>query len=370
MNIATSKQPSKSSRKAQSSSEARFDKAWQRVANQQKKNARLREEVKAFAQRVSAAIQDQEKAYVDILYQTCEHLLVFYGRKALSVWQRDILLGWVTDYISAIRTNPFAADLDLSSLLAKMRAVMAKMHPELASGLHEDAGPDGDAESASGAADEHGTMEDLFEELADEFGHDPDFEEFADWFAEQNESFESAHQQRKDEDQALAKLMKDSSINKLFRKVARVLHPDREQDEDARIEKNRLMSELVEARDANDITTIFTFYTEYVGESPLQALGGDLDGVTALLQRQYENLREQQEDILHEDPVAGVLYQRFHKKSDKAVWRNIEVYRSELEDDTARLRQFRAQVTSVNKLKPYLMERWDEMNQAYPFDFD
>lgn len=370
MNIATSKQPPKSSKKTQSPSEARFDKAWQRVANQQKKNARLREEVKDFAQRVSAAIQDQEKAYVESLYQTCEHLLVFYGRKSLSVWQRDVLLEWITDYVTTIRNNPFAADLDLTPLLEKMEAVLAKMHPELASELREHADPDGDGESPFGAAHEQGTMEDLFEELADEFGHHPDFEEFAEWFAKQNESFESAHQQRKDEDQALAKLMKDSSINKLFRKVARVLHPDREQDDDARIEKNRLMSELVEARDANDITTIFAFYAEYVGESPLQELGGDLHGVTALLQRQYESLRDQQEEILHEDPIAGALYQRFHKKSDKAVWRNIEVYRSELEGDMAHLQLFRAQVTSLNKLKPYLMERWDRINQDYPFGFD
>lgn len=57
MNIATSKQSPKIIQKIQSSSEARFDKAWLRVANQQKKNARLREEVQDFAQRVSAAIQ-------------------------------------------------------------------------------------------------------------------------------------------------------------------------------------------------------------------------------------------------------------------------------------------------------------------------
>lgn len=36
----------------------------------------------------------------------------------------------------------------------------------------------------------------------------------------------------------------------------------------------------------------------------------------------------------------------------------------------AHLQLFRAQVTSLNQLKPYLMERWDHMNQDYPFDYD
>ena len=40
------------------------------------------------------------------------------------------------------------------------------------------------------------------------------------------------------------------------------------------------MSELIEARDNNDITTLFAFYAEHVDQSPLQELGGDLSDAT------------------------------------------------------------------------------------------
>lgn len=372
MKVTTRKQPAKPSKKEQSSSEARFDKAWQRVVNQQKKNDRLREEVKSFAERVSATIGAQEQAYVQALYQACEHLLPFYGRKALTQWQRDALFHWLTDYIAIIRNNPFAADLDLTPLLAQMEALLTEVHPELASIIpaEDDPADDGNDASFFGEEGAHRAMEDLFDDLNAKFGGDADFDDFAQWFNEQKESFDSARQQRQVEDRGLNKLMKGSSINRLFRKVAGVLHPDREQDEDAREEKNRLMSELVEARENNDIPAIFALYTKYVGESPLQELGGDLESATALLQRQFDQLRDQQDEITYEDPVAGTLYQRFHGKSEKTIWRHIEAHRSDLERRVADLRLLCVRVTSVNKLKPYLEERWEYMNQEYPFEFD
>src|SRR5690606_34088931 len=114
-------------------------------------------------------------------------------------------------------------------------------------------------------------------------------------------------------------------------------------------------------RDSKDIVGLFALYTEHVGKSPLEDLGGDLAGATALLQRQYEILRIEQEDMPYEDPFAGVLYERFHKKTDKATWRNIEAHLSDLEHHMRDIRLFREQVTSLNKLKPYLEARLEYM---------
>lgn len=367
MNIKIHEKPSKQTKKDGRSPEALFEKAWKRVISQQKKNSKLREELKAFSERVSEAIQDQEKAYVNTLYQTCEHLLVFYGRKSLTQWQRQVLMDWIADYISTIRNNPFAADLDLAPLLQQVDAMLAKVHPEMMpelSGAIDSADADNYQEPSDAADDER--MDDMFEDLFAEFGQDADFDEQDSFDFGRQQAFE---EERQAKEQALNKLMKGSSINKLFRKVARVLHPDLEQDEDARAEKNRLMGELVQARDSKDIVGLFALYTEHVGKSPLEDLGGDLAGATELLQRQYEFLRDEQEDMPYEDPFAGVLYERFHKKTDKATWRNIEAHLSDLKQDMANLRLFREQATSVNKLKPYLEARLEYM-QDYRFEVD
>jgi len=370
MKVTTHKQPTKPSKKARSSSEVRFDKAWQRVVNQQKKNNKLREGVQAFAESVKDVIGAQEQVYARLLYQSCLHLLPFYTRKSLAHWQREALLHWLTEYIDSIRHNPFAAGLDLTPLLEQMESVMAEVHPELASMFSDEAeAMAGDEAPFFDEQDAQEAMGDLFEELAADFGDDPGFEEFAQWFNDQQE-FMGFDQPQQDEALALEKLMKGSSLNKLFRKVARVLHPDREQDEQARVEKTRLMSELVEARDSNDLITIFALYTQYVGESPLQELGGDLENATLLLQRQFYQLRGQEDDIIHEDPVAGILYKRFYGKSKKSTLQNLERHREELEERVASLQALCIRVTSVNKLKPYLEERWEYMNRDYPFEFD
>ncbi len=81
MKLTTGKKPTKTTNRTDSSSAELFNKAWERVANQQKKNDRLREQIKTF---VSEAVEQQEKAHVTTLYQSCEHLLVFYGRKSLA----------------------------------------------------------------------------------------------------------------------------------------------------------------------------------------------------------------------------------------------------------------------------------------------
>lgn len=354
MNLTTGKKKTKTTRHSGSSSQELFNQAWERVTNQQKKNDRLREQIRTFAEQVTETIEQQEKAHATTLYQCCEHLLVFYGRKSLALWQREVLMEWILDYLDTITHNPFAGDIDLAALYQAIDATMEKIHPEAFDPFQDDA-----MHSEEHFFDEMADEDDLasmFEELFSDFEDDPGFDEFF----RQQESFE---QQIKDDEQALNKLMKGGSINKLFRRVARVLHPDREQNEDARVEKNRLMSELIKARDNNDITTLFAFYAEYVGQSPLEELGGDLTDATELLNRQYAQLRSQHAEIVHEDPKAGVLYQRFHKKSLKASQQEINVHLKKLEQDINTLTLFRQEVTSLNKLKPYLQMRWEHFNE-------
>ncbi len=354
MKLTTSKKKTKTTHHSGSSSQELFNQAWKRVTNQQKKNNRLREQIKAFAEQVTDAVEQQEKAYATTLYQSCEHLLVFYGRKSLAAWQREVLMEWILGYIDTITHNPFAGDINLDALQQAIDATIEKIHPEAFDPFQDDAMHSEDHffdEMAD--EDDHASM---FEELFSDFQQDPRFDEF---FSQQ-ESFE---QQIKDDEQALNKLMKSGSINKLFRRLARALHPDREQDEEARVEKNRLMSELIEARDNNDITTLFALYAEYVGQSPLEELGGDLTDATELLKRQYAQLRSQHTDILYEDPKAGVLYQRFHKRTIKASQHEINTHLANLEQDINNLTLFCKEVTSLNKLKPYLQMRWEHFNQ-------
>ncbi|PLC49585.1 hypothetical protein CR159_11655 [Pollutimonas subterranea] len=378
MEVSTTKFAHQAPSDAQGNSEKKFNDAWQRVINQQKRNDGLRADAQAFAQDIQSRIQDKEKAYMDAMYFACLHLLSFCTRKSLAQWHREMLLEWAAEYVQAMENNPFSQHLDMSALQRRMADAFAVAYPEPQ--LEAGAGDfDFDDNGHDIGGDEDPSIQDMFQDLFDEFEradaagnpfaeHDDPHSEHS-FFNEFSQRQQAHEQQVRDENLALKQLIRSSSVNKLFRKLAGILHPDKERDETVRMEKNRLMSELIRARDSNDIPRLFAFYAEYVGESPLQELGGDLDGAAQLLDRHLLYLREQKDDILDENPLAGALYRRFHKSTPAASQRAVNKHLKEIHALTNALRDMRHDITSVNRLKPYLELRRDMFFQEDVFDY-
>ncbi|WP_353154824.1 hypothetical protein [Pollutimonas bauzanensis] len=377
MKVTTTKTTPRASKTAQTPQEKRFDQAWQRVIEQQKENDSFRENIHAFSRDIHARIQDGEQAYMDAMHGACLHLLSFFNRRSLAQWQRETLMDWVTEYLETMQTNPFSC-LDTEPIRQRLAQAMAATFPDSVSASGYPADDLSFGEYGSPTADEEDPfIEDMFQEWMAEFeetktggsGEEQDEaytnQEFAHGFFEEQRAHE---QQRLDESLALKHLMKSSSVNKLFRKVAGTLHPDKERDEAARQEKNRLMGELIQARNTNDIPRIFAFYAEYVGQSPLQELGKDLLSVTELLERQYLYLRELKERILDEDPLTGILYRRFHRKTPAATQRAINKHLKETQAHANALRAVPQDITSLNRLKPYLELRYEMLIQDSLFD--
>jgi hypothetical protein len=360
MNIVSGKTGKKRKKRSQSPSEERFNRAWRRVQNQQKKNTHLMDEVEHFVEKVEQRIGDRERQYADILYLSCEHLIGFYQRKSLTLWQRETLLDWLSEYLMLITGSPFSDHLDMNALQEKYATAIDAIHPpELQPAEHEPKVRPGE-----GDRDERGPQtKDMFEDLFSEFVGDDD-DEGEPFYAEEDDPFDEFHREqreyqeaRKQKTKSLSKLLKSSSVNKLFRKLARVLHPDLEQDEATRAHKNQLMGELIKARDSNDIPKIFSLYSDHVGESPLAELGGDLDTTTLLLQKHYEYLRDQEQELLAHNPRSGMIYQRFHHKDPRVVQRSVGKHLKELGQMITNQKRLLTEVTSVRKLVPLLEER-------------
>jgi hypothetical protein len=267
------------------------------------------------------------------------------------------------DYALTVSANPFG---NSAEVIALQQAVDALLH-DLVSGAVS-AEQARSAHDSSRSPQTEDMLEDLFDELEMENSFDADFEEFFEELFTGPSDAEQLQEARAAEEQSLNELMKASSINRLFRKVARVLHPDRERDDAARAEKNRLMSLLLQARDSNDIPLMFALYTEHVGESPLHELANDLKGVTQLLHRQYERLRWQREEIIDEEPVAAALYGRFYQKSAPAVQRDIAQHVRMLKRDTQELQRLQAELDTVSKLKRHLATQRQEYDLDDLFD--
>ena len=368
MKIISDKAKKKRAGRGSLTREEKFNRAWKRVQNQQAKNASFIEEAEKFVYGVEQKIGEQERQFADALYASCNHLIRFYGRKSLSRWQRVTLLEWLMTHLTALSSTPFADHLDLDTLQLSCADALAAFHPSESvvddMGTHDE-GPfqDGEkrGEAKQGTAD---MFEDLFADLEDsDFEHnDSEYDDDSalgddDFFEEYFRDRQAHEDARREKARSLTQLLKGSSINRLFRKLARVLHPDLEQDDTAREQKNQLMAELIEARDSNNIPGIFSLYAEHVGESPLAELGDDLETATRLLQEQYQTLREQQREQLVGNPRLDMIYGRFYHRNPHTVQRNVDTYLRGLAQLIENETRFVAEVTSVRKLKLVLEER-------------
>lgn len=363
--------PKKAKReKGKQSLEQRFDAAWKRLIKQQQKNMHLQEGIKQFAEDVERRIGAQEQHCNTTRYRLIEHLVKFYARKSLPDWQREALLDWIFSHFQELSCNPFVVDLDLVGLQKKIGETIAQMHPEFLEDESQDAEPSQSHENYKERAECSGT-EDMFADLFAEFESQDECEN--DEFFDQEEldskaEFERFFRERDLEEEQdkknINQFLKTSAINKMFRQIVRVLHPDREQDPEKRELKNQLMAELVSAREDNDILKIFSLYHEHVGESPLGQLQdkAELEKVTLLLQRQYEYLRDAEQQVIADNPRDGIIYQRFFHKRKVVVDADIKQHLLEIKQLSEEYTLFVTQVTSLSKLKPFLEAR---CNQQY-----
>lgn len=360
MKVITTKTKQKSNKTARSPEEQRFDSAWQQVINQQKENEHFREDIQTFTKETINRLQEKERACMDTMYDATLHLIEFLNRKSLTLWQREALISWAGQYLDTMESNPFSSHLDLSVIFQRLKDALIAIYPPPPAEerlFDNDDTWQFEAEHTTAASDTNWDAANESESVFDEF-----FDEFHKY--QQRE----AEQQQYEENQALKQLMKSSSINRLFRKIAAILHPDKESDAEKRAEKNSLMSELIQARNSNDIPRIFDFYAKYVGQSPLQELGEDLDSASELLERQLIDLLDSKENILREEPLTGILYHHFHKKTPAATQRAINKHLKELKAQHNVLQVICRDITSIKKLKPYLELRHDMLLQEKAHD--
>ena len=354
MKVTTTKTMQSTDKATRSPEEQRFDKAWQQVIEQQKDNENYREHIRTFVKETSNRLEAKEKECMDTMYKSSLHLLGFLSRKSLTRWQRETLLAWVGQYLFTMQSNPFSSHLDFGPITQSLNEAYEAyeaLHPP----LYEDLG------------DESSFLDNFEDSDEGSKGSESFFEEFFEEFFKHQQ--EEAEQQHHEEKLALKQLMKSSSINRLFRKIAAILHPDKETNEALREEKNTLMSELIQARNTNDIPRIFDFYAKYVGHSPLQELGEDLESASELLERQHRDLLRTKENILHDDPLAGILHHHFHKKTPAATTRAINKHLKGLEEQHNNLQIICRDITSLNKLKPYLELHYDMLFQKREKDY-
>ena len=374
MNTKITKQ-NKGKKRRKLTAEQKFQRAWQRVLKAKQNNEKIKRDVEVFADKIRQQIESIEISYTTAFYSNTEQLIGFLSRKSLPQWQRYELYQWIGDNLNILTYHPFVDHLDIPALLDRFREMMPEQMMEEDAFIPDEDPVDSktpdDPDSDESSQEEKGGTMDMFEELFDDadlnkknedITEEEDlFEQFYEEIFEEQQAYED---ERKKEIQALDQVLKASSMNKMFRKIAARLHPDREQDPDKKAQKHQQMSALVDARDKRDVLTLFALYEQHVGEPFDQLIDTDHQHLTTLLEHQLMLLEEEREQLIDEIPKSGMIYRRFHKPTKAKVSAHVRSHIKDLEGKIDTLETFASHVTSLKKLKPYLEERYD-MNQNF-----
>lgn len=347
-----------------------FESLWQRVQKNIKRNATFQKRLDKLKARYEKEVLPCEQAFNDQSYTETRKLMEFFKRKSLNQWQRCTLAKWISENIEVLLSHPRYDHQAKTQIADDFRALLQQHLPE---------DPDEFEDDCAAPEMQDFSQEDLFTEPEDfnqnnkqenedesrdknreESEYDSNFENFFKQHFSQQEwnTFQAEKATLEKQDNEAKRLLKSSSIRSMFRRVAKVLHPDLEADETKKAEKHHLMSQLIAAREEQDIVTIFQMHREFVSDTPIEVEDHELGNIVQLLQRQINKLDAERQEMAYQDHVTAAIVELFNGRSEKIVSAQINAHINEIKHSQVQSQEFVKNVSSLKKLKPYLEERY------------
>ncbi len=316
-----------------------FAKLWKQVQKEQLLVSQIPAQIQEFYQTYLTTIGPYETQWCQLLADEIQLMLSHWQRKSLSDQDRLFLVEYVADNFRELVSNPFR-DFELTELEEIFTSLMAE--------ADEPKRPT-----------KQPVNEDLFAQDEDVQGGES-FNTFDDEFSEE-ELIEEEYQRAERQD--ANELFNATTLNKMFRQLSKVLHPDLEQDEALKQHKHELMAQLLNARDKQDVGVIVALYSEHIGGEGAQFAPEDFPRLTILLKKQLRELQMEKVDIALRSGAAGLVYHRFHHKNP-ARQKTLLMQRQALMASRCRAAQESLSFnTSVKNLKRFLNE-WAEDNMG------
>ena len=153
-----------------------------------------------------------------------------------------------------------------------------------------------------------------------------------------------------DVDAKVSELEKRLSIDRLFRQLARVLHPDLEQDEALKSEKHELMSQCLQARQDKDINTLLTLYCQHVGDLPDDLSTTDHADLIKALQMQLRQLQNELRQERFSDPLRAQIVERYSDGDEQQTLQRVMHHAQSLDAESEHLDTLRQNLDSNESL--------------------
>lgn len=380
-----SKQP-----KRQRSASSRHLRLWDAIRTTRKELDHWQSLVEQVDRLFQQYILPREHRMIDAFYRVTDTLMDQFINPNLNSAERSLLGLWVTENLQSLSTHPFASKPRRGALNDRWRDLISKdgnIENQLArlaiqrSFMTENTPCSSSIESTNTGAGECNSTDELDEsDIVFDFGwhsNEPSEDAHAQTHNDKGESlhkYKNADSNSDNEpeqftheslDDRIDVLEKRLSVDRLFRQLARVLHPDREQDVMLKAEKHILMSQCLQARQDKDINTLLTLYCEHVGDLPDDLSDTDHDELIAALHAQLKQLQSELQQIRTGNPLQTQIVERYQATNETKCEQHIQQHAKALDQEIRQLQSLEPALETRPGLLAALEERrtieWDRM---------
>lgn len=354
---------------------------WDQISKLQARNQRLESKISTFFVQAKSQFESYEIETCSLAAMKVERLISFIARRTIKGERRDALYELIQEELNALESNPFwtgsTAELrnNFRCQIAADSQLQAEKVPEpdefeteaFRDMLEEMLGVDIDfeheklVEMMKNPQDFEQYLKDIAqshqEKYADIKNDDSmDEDELDDDFYDR--AFNSFKQEESDPSiDDIKMLFKSSALNKLYKKMASRLHPDKESDESLKKEKHELMQKLSKAKRDGDVFTLLQMGQQWLPDFELDLSQSALKAMIRVLETNVKSLNHQHRDIGSDASLKGMVWNRFSARSKKQQQTNIQQHIDSLIVCQADIQESIDTLTTVKSVNAYLKER-------------
>lgn len=316
-----------------------------KVVQYERRNEKATVKVNALYQEYEKVVMPHDRKMGDTRCLWIRHLMSFLDSKEIKRKERQLLFEYVDDQLRQMHDFPFFYDSDMlrsltehldqygENLFRKERKqALEQICDEFSLMMKETFGEDVEVpysqlrEALNSGNSE--SMKRLVEQLREAY--------FARQTDREDEAGEKEPEWRDfgfnytpdehDDTSAIREVFRGSQLSKIYRQIARVVHPDREQDPLKKEEKHRLMQQLVKARNEGDVVALVTMYGELVPDGDISLDSDALKHVAHLLSMRLRMLNNTHRDIFNGQGFKTCVWKQFSASGKKKTREKMTLY--------------------------------------------
>ena len=171
------------------------------------------------------------------------------------------------------------------------------------------------------------------------------------------EDFEfNYHTDEYDESSKVTEIFKASSLNKMYKKIASIIHPDKEKCPLKKEERHKQMQLLVDAKTSADVFALVKMYREFVPNGEYLLDDTAMAHVESLLRMRIQKLNQEHRDAFNEQGLKSFVWKRYSDTSRKKSFQKMEDNFLEAKKHTIKMNRKIKQLTTAKKVKEFLIE--------------